>query len=40
MPIRVSAGDNVRYRDFAGTEVKLDKKNYLVIRSYDILAKW
>eukprot|EP01041_Mallomonas_annulata_P014011 gene14011-29834_t len=40
MPIRVAPGDHVRFRDYAGSEVKLDKKNYLVIRAYDILAKW
>ena len=40
MPIRVAPGDNVRFRDFAGSEVKIDKKEYLVIRAYDILAKW
>lgn len=40
MPIRVAPGDNVRFRDFAGSEVKLGTKNYVVIRAYDILAKW
>jgi len=40
MPIRVAPGDNVRFRDFAGSEVKIGNKDYLVIRSYDILAKW
>ena len=40
MPIQVAAGDNVKFRDFAGTEVKIEGKEYLVIRAYDILAKW
>jgi len=40
MPIRVAPGDNVRFRDFAGSDVKIGNKDYLVIRSYDILAKW
>ena len=40
MKPQVAAGDNVRFRDFAGTEVKIEGKEYLVIRSYDILAKW
>jgi chaperonin GroES len=40
MPIQVTPGDNVRFRDFAGTEVKIEGKEYLVIRAYDILAKW
>lgn len=40
MTIQVAPGDNVRFRDFAGTEVKIEGKEYLVIRTYDILAKW
>jgi len=40
MPIQVKPGDKVRFRDFAGSEIKLDQEEYLVIRSYDILAKW
>jgi chaperonin GroES len=40
MKIQVQPGDSVRFRDFAGSEVKLDGKNYLVIRAYDILCKW
>lgn len=40
MPIRVAPGDRVRFRDYAGSEIKLEKKSYLVIRAYDILAKW
>ena len=40
MPIQVTPGDEVRFRDFAGSEIKLDGKDYLVIRAYDILAKW
>ena len=40
MPIQVKPGDNVRFRDFAGSEVKLDGAEYLVIRAYDVLAKW
>jgi len=40
MDIQVSVGENVRFREFAGTEVKLEGVEYLVIRAYDILAKW
>lgn len=40
MKIQVSPGDGVRFRDFAGTQVKLGGTEYLVIRAYDILAKW
>eukprot|EP01035_Chromulina_nebulosa_P017120 gene17120-22634_t len=38
--IQVEPGDNVKFREFAGTEVKLDGQEYLVIRAYDIIAKW
>ena len=40
MKPQVKPGDNVRFRDFAGNEIKLDGGEYLVIRSYDVLAKW
>ncbi len=40
MQIQVKEGDNVRFRNFAGNEVKLDGQEFLVIRAYDILAKW
>jgi len=40
MQIQVKEGDNVRFRSFAGNEVKLDGQEFLVIRAYDILAKW
>lgn len=40
MNIQVSAGENVRFREFAGTEVKIEGVDYLVVRAYDILAKW
>lgn len=40
MPIQVKPGDGVRFRDFAGSVVKLGTDEYLVIRAYDILAKW
>jgi chaperonin GroES len=40
MEPQVKSGDNVRFRDFAGNEIKLDGGDYLVIRAYDVLAKW
>eukprot|EP01038_Epipyxis_sp_PR26KG_P010632 gene10632-14277_t len=40
MPMQVKPGDGVRFRDFAGSLVKLEGKEYIVVRSYDILAKW
>lgn len=38
--IQVKPGDNVRFREFAGTNIKLNNVEYLVIRAYDILATW
>jgi co-chaperonin GroES (HSP10) len=40
MQIQVKEGDNVRFRSFAGNVVKLDGQEFIVIRAYDILAKW
>lgn len=37
---QVKPGDFCRFREYAGTEVKLDGEDYLVVRAYDILAKW
>lgn len=36
----VAPGDGVRFRDFAGSDVKIEGLEYRVIRGYDILAKW
>jgi len=40
MPVQVKPGDGVRFRDFAGTVVKIEGVEYVVIRAYDILARW
>ena len=37
---QVEPGDGVRFRDFAGADVKLEGVDYRVVRGYDILAKW
>ena len=37
---QVEPGDGVRFRDFAGSDVKLEGIEYRVVRGYDILAKW
>ena len=34
----VNVGDKVIYSKYAGTEVKLDDKEYIVVRQNDILA--
>ena len=38
MATQVSVGDQVKFRNFAGTEIKLNNEEYIVIRGYDILA--
>jgi chaperonin GroES len=39
-PMEVTVGDMVKFRDFAGNEVKIDEKEYTVVRMTDILAKF
>ena len=36
---QVQPGEAVRFRDYAGADVKLEGKEYRVVRAYDILAK-
>jgi len=38
LPVDVSVGDRVLYSKYAGTEVKLDGKEYLVLSARDVLA--
>ena len=38
VPMDVKIGDAVLYSKYAGTEVKVEGKNYLVVRQSDILA--
>ena len=38
LPMDVSEGDKVLYSKFAGTEVKLEGTEYLVLSSRDLLA--
>lgn len=40
MQVQVKTGDKCRFRNYAGTELKLEGKDYLVIKAYDILATW
>jgi chaperonin GroES len=37
-PMTVKIGDTVLYGKYAGTELKLDGKDYLIMREDDILA--
>ena len=36
--MEVKVGDRVIYSKYAGTEVKLDKEEYIIVRQSDILA--
>ena len=36
--MQVKAGDRIIYSKYAGTEVKLDGKDYIIVRQSDILA--
>ena len=36
--MNVSLGDKVIYSKYAGTEIKLDGKEYIIVRQSDILA--
>lgn len=38
IPMDVSKGDRVLYAKYAGTEVKLEDKKYLILKENDILA--
>lgn len=37
-PLTVKKGDTVLYGKYAGTEISVDGKNYLIMRESDILA--
>jgi chaperonin GroES len=36
--MEVKVGDKVLFSKYAGTEVKLDGENYIIVRQSDILA--
>jgi chaperonin GroES len=38
MPLDVKVGDRVMYAKYAGSEVKLDDTEYLILAEKDILA--
>jgi chaperonin GroES len=38
IPLEVKAGDKVLFAKYAGTEVKLDGEEYMVLKENDILA--
>ncbi len=38
IPLDVKAGDKILFGKFSGSEVKLDDKEYLIMREEDVLA--
>lgn len=38
IPLEVKVGDKVVYSKYAGTEIKMDGNEYLIVRQSDILA--
>lgn len=38
LPMEVKEGDKVLFAKYAGTEIKLDDQEYLILRDSDILA--
>jgi chaperonin GroES len=38
IPIEVKAGDKILFGKYSGSEVKLDDKEYLILREDDVLA--
>ncbi|MCL5108430.1 MAG: co-chaperone GroES [Chloroflexi bacterium] len=38
VPMEVKVGDSILYSKYAGTEVKLDGEDHLILRESDILA--
>ena len=39
VPMEIKTGDKVLYDKYAGTEVKLDDEEYLILRESNIVAK-
>mmetsp|Transcript_31385 Transcript_31385/g.23316 ORF Transcript_31385/g.23316 Transcript_31385/m.23316 type:complete len:249 (-) Transcript_31385:23-769(-) len=40
LPLPVQEGENVRFREYGGEQVKIQGIEYLILRASDILAKW
>ena len=38
LPVDVKAGDRILFGKYSGSEVKLDDKEYLILREEDVLA--
>ena len=40
VPMCVEEGDEIRFRDFAGAQIKLGAQEYVVIKDHDVMVKW
>jgi chaperonin GroES len=40
IPMPVVVGDFVKFRDYAGSEVRIEGVSYIIVRAADCLAKW
>ena len=40
VPMDVSVGEYVKFRDYAGSEVRVGGVDYIVVKATDCLAKW
>lgn len=38
IPVEVKVGDTIMFAKYAGTEVKLDNEDYLILRESDVLG--
>lgn len=38
VPLEIKVGDRVIYSKYAGTEIKIDEEEYLILRQSDVLA--
>ena len=39
VPLSIAVGDRVLYAKYAGTEIKIEEEEYLVLNDRDVLAK-
>ena len=40
VPMSIKVGEFVKFRDYAGSEVRIEGENYIVVREFECLAKW
>lgn len=40
LPMQVNPGDGVRFREYGGNQVKIEGIEYMIVRVFDIVARW